>query len=80
MEICIQCNKCVMVCPHATIRAKIYEEKDLVGAPATFKYTKFRAKDYGEGLYYSLQVAVEDCTGCGFALMFVLQRIKKKQS
>ncbi|HRN25940.1 MAG: pyruvate:ferredoxin (flavodoxin) oxidoreductase [Ignavibacteriaceae bacterium] len=64
METCIQCNKCVIVCPHATIRAKIYEEKDLKGAPPTFKYTKFRSKDYGEDLYYSLQVAVEDCTGC----------------
>jgi pyruvate-ferredoxin/flavodoxin oxidoreductase len=64
MDTCIQCNKCVIVCPHATIRAKIFEEKDLVGAPATFKYTKFKAKDYGENLYYSLQVAVEDCTGC----------------
>ena len=64
MDICIQCNKCVMVCPHATIRAKVFEEKDLKSAPPTFKYTKFKAKDYGEGLYYSLQVAVEDCTGC----------------
>ena len=64
MDTCIQCNKCVIVCPHATIRAKIFEEKDLAGAPATFKYTKFKAKDYGEDLYYSLQVAVEDCTGC----------------
>ncbi|MDP2365458.1 MAG: pyruvate:ferredoxin (flavodoxin) oxidoreductase, partial [Ignavibacteria bacterium] len=64
MDICIQCNKCVMVCPHATIRAKLIEEKDLAGAPATFKYTKFKSKDYGEDLYYSLQVAVEDCTGC----------------
>ncbi len=64
MDTCIQCNKCVIVCPHATIRAKIYEEKDLAGAPPTFKYTKFKSKDYGEDLYYSLQVAVEDCTGC----------------
>jgi pyruvate-ferredoxin/flavodoxin oxidoreductase len=64
MDICIQCNKCIMVCPHATIRAKVFEEKELAGAPATFKYAKFKSKDYGEDLYYSLQVAVEDCTGC----------------
>lgn len=64
-EVCIQCNKCVIVCPHATIRAKVYEEKYLKDAPSTFKATKFRAKDYGEGLMYTLQVAVEDCTGCG---------------
>lgn len=63
-EICIQCNKCVIVCPHAAIRAKVYEEKDLKGAPETFKYTNFKSKDYGENMLYSLQVAVEDCTGC----------------
>ncbi len=67
-EICIQCNKCVMVCPHATIRAKVFEEKELKNVPVNFKYTKFRAKDYGEGLYYSLQVAVEDCTGCSLCV------------
>ena len=67
-SICIQCNKCVMVCPHATIRAKVYEEKYLENAPETFKHTKFRAKDYGDGMIYSLQVAVEDCTGCGLCV------------
>jgi len=78
METCIQCNKCVMVCPHATIRAKIFNEKDLAGAPETFKYTKFRAKDYGEGLYYSLQVAVEDCTGCGLCVDVCPAKNKKE--
>ncbi len=63
-EVCIQCNKCVMVCPHATIRAKVYDEKLLKDVPETFKHTKFKAKDYGDGMVYSLQVAVEDCTGC----------------
>ncbi|MBT8379124.1 MAG: pyruvate:ferredoxin (flavodoxin) oxidoreductase [Ignavibacteria bacterium] len=63
-EVCIQCNKCVVVCPHATIRAKVYDEKHLKDMPDTFKHTKFRAKDYGDDMIYSLQVAVEDCTGC----------------
>jgi pyruvate-ferredoxin/flavodoxin oxidoreductase len=67
-DICIQCNKCVIVCPHATIRAKVFDEKEVANAPETFKYTKFRAKDYGENLLYSLQVAVEDCTGCGLCV------------
>ncbi len=67
-EICIQCNKCILVCPHATIRAKVYEEKELANAPEAFKFTKFKAKDYGENLLYSLQVAVEDCTGCGLCV------------
>ncbi|MDY0082773.1 MAG: pyruvate:ferredoxin (flavodoxin) oxidoreductase [Ignavibacteriaceae bacterium] len=63
-EICIQCNKCVIVCPHAAIRAKVYEEKDIKGAPDTFKHIAFKSKDYGENMFYTLQVAVEDCTGC----------------
>jgi pyruvate-ferredoxin/flavodoxin oxidoreductase len=67
-EICIQCNKCVIVCPHATIRAKVFEEKYLKNAPSDFKAVKFKAKDYGDGLYYSLQVAVEDCTGCSLCV------------
>jgi len=78
VETCIQCNKCVMVCPHATIRAKVFEEKDLAGAPATFKYTKFKAKDYGEGLYYALQVAVEDCTGCALCVDVCPAKNKKE--
>ena len=78
METCIQCNKCVMVCPHATIRAKIFEEKDLAGAPATFKYTKYKSKDYGEGLCYSLQVAVEDCTGCSLCVDVCPAKNKKE--
>jgi pyruvate-ferredoxin/flavodoxin oxidoreductase len=77
-EVCIQCNKCVIVCPHATIRAKVYEEKDLSNVPETFKYTKFKSKDYGEGMYYSLQVAVEDCTGCGICVDVCPAKNKKE--
>jgi len=75
---CIQCNKCVNVCPHATIRAKLYDEKELKNAPETFKATKYRAKDYGEGLYYSLQVAVEDCTGCALCVDVCPAKNKKE--
>ena len=67
-SICIQCNKCVIACPHATIRAKVYDEKLLGDAPSTFKHMPFKAKGYGEGLAYSIQVAVEDCTGCGLCV------------
>ncbi len=67
-EICIQCNKCAMVCPHAAIRAKVYDEKLLAGAPATFKSVKFKGKELGEGIAYSIQIAVEDCTGCGLCI------------
>jgi pyruvate-ferredoxin/flavodoxin oxidoreductase len=62
-DLCIQCNKCVMICPHAAIRAKVYEPELLEGAPETFKSMNYKAPDL-RGLKYSLQVAPEDCTGC----------------
>ncbi|MGA2073071.1 MAG: pyruvate:ferredoxin (flavodoxin) oxidoreductase [Terriglobia bacterium] len=62
-EICIQCGKCILVCPHAVIRSKIYDSRLLGGAPATFKSTAARWKEFKE-LKYTLQVAPEDCTGC----------------
>jgi pyruvate-ferredoxin/flavodoxin oxidoreductase len=62
-SICIQCNKCVLVCPHAAIRAKYYEPAALAGAPETFKHTPFKASGF-EGNEFTIQVAPEDCTGC----------------
>ncbi|MBN8581964.1 MAG: pyruvate:ferredoxin (flavodoxin) oxidoreductase [Anaerolineae bacterium] len=63
-DICIQCGKCVMICPHAVIRHKVYEENVLGGAPEAFKHVKSKFKEFGEGYAYTLQVAPEDCTGC----------------
>ena len=62
-ELCIQCGKCVMVCPHAVIRAKVYDTALLANAPATFKSAKPKWKNMDQELY-TLQVAPEDCTGC----------------
>jgi pyruvate-ferredoxin/flavodoxin oxidoreductase len=63
-DLCTQCGKCVMVCPHSVIRSKIYPE-DLVGnAPETFKHMPMLGKDFPVGLVMSYQVAPEDCTGC----------------
>ncbi len=62
-EICIQCNICSLVCPHAAIRPKVYEPGILSGAPATFKSIDAMTGAM-KGLKYSLQVAPEDCTGC----------------
>ncbi|WP_428939808.1 pyruvate:ferredoxin (flavodoxin) oxidoreductase [Fontivita pretiosa] len=61
--ICIQCNKCAMVCPHAAIRANVYPPEYLANAPATFKSTDYKAADF-KGFKYTIQVAPEDCTGC----------------
>jgi pyruvate-ferredoxin/flavodoxin oxidoreductase len=66
-KICIQCGKCAMVCPHAVIRIKVYEPKYLEGAPATFKSCDARDKEWA-GLKYTIQVAPEDCTGCGICV------------
>ena len=66
-DLCIQCGKCVMVCPHAVIRAKIYDDEKLPRAPSTFKSAPARWKDMGH-LKYTLQVAPEDCTGCGICV------------
>ncbi|HNH82099.1 MAG TPA: pyruvate:ferredoxin (flavodoxin) oxidoreductase [Acidobacteriota bacterium] len=62
-DLCIQCGKCVMVCPHAVIRAKAYDADELTTAPAAFKYTDARFKEL-PGKKYSLQVSADDCTGC----------------
>ena len=64
---CIQCLKCVAICPHATIRAKVYEPEKLNGAPATFKSVASRVPEF-KGLTFTLQVAAEDCTGCGLCV------------
>ncbi len=63
-KICIQCGKCAMVCPHAVIRIKVYDSKELAEAPATFKSCDVRDKEWA-GMKYTIQVAPEDCTGCG---------------
>ncbi|HUK19480.1 MAG TPA: pyruvate:ferredoxin (flavodoxin) oxidoreductase [Bryobacteraceae bacterium] len=62
-ELCIQCGKCVLVCPHSVIRAKVYDGRYLEGAPAGFKAVPARWKDMKDRKY-TLQVAPEDCTGC----------------
>jgi pyruvate-ferredoxin/flavodoxin oxidoreductase len=62
-KICIQCLKCVAICPHATIRAKVYDVAALNGVPANFKSTEARVPEF-KGMKFTLQVAAEDCTGC----------------
>jgi pyruvate-ferredoxin/flavodoxin oxidoreductase len=63
-DLCIQCGKCAMVCPHAVIRAKVYSEEAAANAPETFKWAKPKWKGM-EDQRYTLQIAPEDCTGCG---------------
>ncbi|HKV39703.1 MAG TPA: pyruvate:ferredoxin (flavodoxin) oxidoreductase [Blastocatellia bacterium] len=62
-DLCIQCGKCVMVCPHSAIRASVYPESAIAGAPETFKHMPAKWREV-TGNCYTIQVAVEDCTGC----------------
>ena len=66
-EVCIQCGKCVLVCPHAVIREKVYQAGELARAPAAFKSTAARWKEVEEWRY-TLQVSPEDCTGCALCI------------
>jgi pyruvate-ferredoxin/flavodoxin oxidoreductase len=62
-DVCIQCGKCVYVCPHAVIRSKLVEESDLAGAPDGFLVANSKWREFPDRKY-TLQVSVEDCTGC----------------
>jgi len=62
-ELCIQCGKCSLHCPHSTIRTKVYDPAALEGAPPTFKSVDAKGKEYA-GKKWTVQVAPEDCTGC----------------
>ena len=66
-DICIQCGKCVVVCPHAVIRTKIYNPEHLKTPPATFKSIQAKDKEF-MGLQYTIQISPEDCTGCGICV------------
>ena len=64
-DLCSQCGKCFLICPHAAIRCKVYDKTDLSIAPASFKHTNPIGKEFDKDKEaYTLQVSVEDCTGC----------------
>jgi pyruvate-ferredoxin/flavodoxin oxidoreductase len=65
---CIQCNKCALVCPHTAIRVKAYPVAALDGAPESFKSVDWKGTEFPPGTKYTVQVAAEDCTGCGICV------------
>ena len=67
-DLCTQCGKCVMVCPHGVIRSKLVPGKELTTAPNSFKHTQVLGKDFPAELEISYQVAPEDCTGCSLCV------------
>ena len=66
-DLCIQCGKCAFVCPHAVIRQKVYDPALLEGAPETFKSMDAKFKEFPD-MKFTIQVAPEDCTGCGLCV------------
>ncbi|OHB76367.1 MAG: pyruvate:ferredoxin (flavodoxin) oxidoreductase [Planctomycetes bacterium RBG_16_55_9] len=66
-DVCIQCGTCSFVCPHGTIRIKAFDSKYAESAPATFKCAEAKGKDFA-GMKFTVQVAPEDCTGCGMCV------------
>ena len=67
--VCIQCNKCALICPHAAIRTKVFDRERLAAAPSSVLSTVYKAKDHA-GAGYVVQVAPDDCTGCGLCVAF----------
>ncbi len=76
-SICIDCGKCSIVCPHASIRMKVYEPSALQGAPEGFKSKEFKSKDM-PGYNITIQCAPDDCTGCGVCVEVCPARSKSE--
>jgi pyruvate-ferredoxin/flavodoxin oxidoreductase len=66
-DVCVQCGKCVMVCPHAVIRAKVFDPAALAEAPETFQSAPARDHDWLDR-QFTLQISAADCTGCGICV------------
>jgi pyruvate-ferredoxin/flavodoxin oxidoreductase len=78
-EVCIQCNKCVSVCPHSVIRSKVFDKTLLDDAPETLTFKKAKGKMFGENDVFNISVAVEDCTGCALCVE-VCPAVNKSQT
>lgn len=76
-DLCVECNYCVMICPHSTIRSKLVKAEDLQNAPAGFPYKKVSFSEELKDYYFVLAVAPEDCTGCGLCIEICPARDKK---
>jgi pyruvate-ferredoxin/flavodoxin oxidoreductase len=70
-DLCSQCGKCFLICPHAAIRCKVYDKEELANAPASFKHVDPIGKEFDKTKEaYTLQVSVEDCTGCNLCVEY----------
>jgi pyruvate-ferredoxin/flavodoxin oxidoreductase len=77
-DICIQCNRCSLICPHAAIRSLAFEPAAAANAPASFRHVDETYTDELDGLQYVVQVAPDDCTGCGLCVEICPAKDKKQ--
>ncbi len=78
-DLCIQCGKCAFNCPHAAIRIKVYDGELLNDAPESFKSIDAKFKEF-PGTKFTVQVAPEDCTGCGVCVEYCPAKDKSDAS
>ena len=78
-ELCLQCAQCSLVCPHAAIRTKVYDPALIQKAPPSFKSVDAKGKDFA-GMKFTVQVAPEDCTGCGVCVQRCPGRERNKET
>jgi pyruvate-ferredoxin/flavodoxin oxidoreductase len=76
-SLCIQCNKCALICPHAAIRAKVYPPERLSGAPEGFQSMDYKAGELA-GEKYTIQLSPDDCTGCSLCVQICPAKDKKE--
>lgn len=67
-DVCVQCNFCSMICPHAAIQTKVFDPAQLANAPASFRSMPESFDPALAGMRFAVQVAPEDCTGCGLCI------------
>jgi pyruvate-ferredoxin/flavodoxin oxidoreductase len=82
-RLCIQCNKCALVCPHAAIRVKVYAPECNAKAPVAFRSQDYKGNELGKAesgqpWKYAVQVAPDDCTGCGLCVAVCPAKDKTK--
>jgi len=79
-DLCIECGKCVFVCPHSVIRSKVFKPAELKDAPDGFRWLPIKGNEFEDDLAVTYQVSPEDCTGCNLCVEICPARDKTNLS